>query len=101
MPRNLAWGPTMMTTCPGQDLLSGYVWGLLSEGEFEEIAEHVEQCVSCESAVLTLEGAPDTVISALRKPAPADPVMAEGACQRAVEKIQALADSVVEARGVL
>jgi serine/threonine protein kinase/Leucine-rich repeat (LRR) protein len=73
----------------------------LSEGEFEEIAEHVEQCVSCESAVLTLEGAPDTVISALRKPAPADPVMAEGACQRAVEKIQALADSVVEARGVL
>jgi serine/threonine protein kinase len=88
----------MMTTCPGQELLSGYVWGLLPEGEFEEIAEHVEKCGSCEAAVLTLEGAPDTVISALRRPVPADPVLAEEACQQAVEQIQALAgDPVVEA----
>jgi serine/threonine protein kinase/Leucine-rich repeat (LRR) protein len=92
----------MMTTCPGREQLSGYVLGLLPEGAFEEIAEHVEQCPSCEATVLTLEGAPDTVISALRGPVPADPVFAERACQRAVEQIQALVvDSVVEARGVL
>src|SRR5262245_9915236 len=99
MPRFLAPEPTMMTTCPGREQLSGYVQGLLPEGAFEEIAEHVEQCVACEATVLTLEGAPDTLVSALRQPAPADPVLAEKACQRAVEQIQALAgDSSVDAR---
>jgi hypothetical protein len=89
----------MMTTCPGREQLSGYVLGLLPEGALEEIAEHVEQCRSCEVAVQTLEGTPDTVVSVLRQSAPADPVFAESACQRAVERIQALAgDSAVEAR---
>jgi serine/threonine protein kinase len=86
----------MMTTCPGREQLSGYVLGLLPEGAFEEIADHVERCATCEAAVLTLEGTPDTVVSVLRQPVPADPVLAERACQRAVERIQALTgDSVV------
>jgi serine/threonine protein kinase/Leucine-rich repeat (LRR) protein len=88
----------MMTTCPGREQLSGYVLGLLPEGAFEEIAEHVEHCAVCEATVLTLEGTPDTVVSVLRQPVPADPVLAERACQRAVEQIRALAsDSLVDA----
>jgi serine/threonine protein kinase/Leucine-rich repeat (LRR) protein len=88
----------MMTTCPNREQLSGYILGLLPEGAVEEIAEHVDQCSACEAAVLTLERTPDTVVSALRQPAPADPVLAEQACRRAIEQIQALAgDSVVDA----
>jgi hypothetical protein len=82
----------MMTACPGREQLSGYVLGLLPEGAIEQIAEHVEHCHECEAAVQTLEGTPDTVLSALRQPAPADPVLAESACLRAVEQIRALAN---------
>jgi serine/threonine protein kinase/Leucine-rich repeat (LRR) protein len=88
----------MMTACPDREQLSGFVLGLLPERAFEDIADHVERCPSCEAAVQTLEGTPDTVVSVLRQPVPADPVLAESGCMRAVEQIQALVhDSVLKA----
>jgi serine/threonine protein kinase/Tol biopolymer transport system component len=82
----------MVITCPDREQLSGYVRGLLPEAGFEEIAEHVEQCPACESVVASLERTPDSVIEVLRQPAADDPVLAESACQQAVEQILALAN---------
>jgi serine/threonine protein kinase/Leucine-rich repeat (LRR) protein len=88
----------MMTTCPGQEQLSGYVLGLVSETLFEDIAEHVERCPSCEARVQTLEATSDTIVSALRRPVPADPVLAEDRCREAVERIQQLGSFAAESR---
>src|ERR1700722_2922880 len=71
----------MMTTCPGQEQLSGFVLGLLSDAAFEEIAEHVIHCRPCEAVVETLETRPDTLLSVLRQPIATDPVLDESRCR--------------------
>jgi serine/threonine protein kinase len=65
----------------------GYVVGLLPKEASQAVAEHVEECPSCEALVRTLKSRPDTSISMPRQPDPVEPVQAETGGQEAVERI--------------
>jgi serine/threonine protein kinase len=50
----------------------------------EDVAEHLDSCLTCQIIVQTLSEGTDPLIAALRRPVVADPFAAEPACQQAV-----------------
>ncbi len=71
------------TTCPAGDRLSAYLLGKLPGAEARRIFEHLEQCPECEVTIADLEAVAegDTLLSCLRRPAPADQYEAEPECR--------------------
>lgn len=54
--------------CPERDNLYQYSVGLLSDAQSEEIAVHLDGCLECQSELLTLSDAGDTLVGQLRSP---------------------------------
>ena len=87
------------TTCPGQQELSDYVVGRLSDEASQGIAEHLESCPQCQAALGTLDDAGDTLIARLRLPVGQDPYLEESQCGAAVARARAVAGRPVSAGG--
>lgn len=75
---------------PTPDELSGYVHRTLPEDLADAVAEHVETCVECETAVEMLEQQGDSLLHQLQRPAPPDPDLDSPECQRAVAAAAAI-----------
>jgi WD40 repeat protein/serine/threonine protein kinase/tetratricopeptide (TPR) repeat protein len=63
--------------CPSTDQLSAFVLGTLPEAALGEIGRHLDECLTCEQAVASLDQVIDEVVAGLRRPeasgrAPAD-----------------------------
>jgi serine/threonine protein kinase len=82
--------PMLPSPCPPREQLSGYARGLLADDVVEAVAEHVEHCTTCETALRDLDTQGDPLIEQLRQPVAADAYAAEPACRQAVERIAAL-----------
>ena len=80
----------MTPHCPEPQKLAAYAHGELTDPTASEIANHVEQCDRCEATVVGLERQGDTVVSGLRKQLPAEPLLDEPQCQRAVDLVREL-----------
>ncbi len=74
--------------CPDKEKLFGYVTGTIPPEEAEEVAVHVDSCGACEQTVAALEGLSDTMISALRRPAPVDAFAEEPQCAEVREQLR-------------
>src|SRR6187397_2518303 len=55
-----------LSGCPSRDELAAFGTGRLSGPAFAAIAQHVEQCAPCESALQALDTADDPLVSRLR-----------------------------------
>lgn len=56
------------STCPPQDQLAAFALGQLDDQLIEPMADHLDACSACESAVTLLEGESDTFIERFRNP---------------------------------
>ena len=63
----------MPSTCPDRDELRAFSSGLLPGPSFDAVAEHVERCESCESALASLDAQPDELVTRLRRTTDAAP----------------------------
>ncbi|MGO8749620.1 MAG: efflux RND transporter periplasmic adaptor subunit [Thermoguttaceae bacterium] len=81
------------TTCPSHDELHAYSIGLLSDEASDAVAAHLASCADCRSGLSTLDGAEDTFLSQLRRPAVADPYLEESQCQVAIARACAIPGS--------
>ena len=72
---------------PNRDKLADYLLGKLPEDQADEIIAHLEDCVSCDDTMQSLQPTPDTVIEKLHgAPAP-DPLADEEGCRDMVQRI--------------
>jgi tRNA A-37 threonylcarbamoyl transferase component Bud32 len=53
--------------CPNQEQLAEFVVGNLPRAVFARVAEHVEHCAACETALRTLDGFADPLLARLRQ----------------------------------
>src|SRR5262245_50486879 len=56
-----------LSGCPDRAELSGFVLGNLPRPSFDRLAEHVEHCPACETALQALDGVTDSVLAQLRQ----------------------------------
>ncbi len=57
-------------TCPDENLLSGFMQGLLHEPERSQVERHIDRCSSCASAIVAVARAVDPNASTVHAPAP-------------------------------
>ncbi|MBI2808871.1 MAG: protein kinase [Planctomycetes bacterium] len=76
-------------TCPTSDQLAAFHAGRLSNDELELLAEHLENCASCQTALEAGSTASDALIRELRH-GQDDPFVNETGCQKAVEQVEVL-----------
>jgi eukaryotic-like serine/threonine-protein kinase len=62
----------MQSNCPAEEQLLAFHFGTLPDSEVDALAEHLERCALCETALQRLDKAVDPLLSALRKPVPTD-----------------------------
>ena len=60
----LAMELSMTTACPNRQQLLDYMVGKLDEPALDVVSQHVEQCGTCQSLLLTLDDSADTVLTA-------------------------------------
>src|SRR5262245_41526060 len=53
--------------CPNQEQLAEFVVGNLPRAVFSRVAEHVEHCAACETALRALDGFADPLLARLRQ----------------------------------
>src|SRR5207248_5008882 len=61
-------GPVTGTACPSRAELARFALGDLDAAALARVAGHVEHCPACESALQTLDGVTDPLLTALRQP---------------------------------
>jgi hypothetical protein len=66
--------------------------GQLPDVASDLIAEHLESCATCQSDLMTLDNAEDTLVNSLQQRPAADSVVAEPQCQLAIGRACALAE---------
>src|SRR4051794_5426537 len=76
--------------CPSREVLAGYLLGKLPEEVVEEIAEHVDNCAACESALPSLSDPSDTLLPRLRQPVPDDPAPEEAVPRQLLAQAKSL-----------
>jgi serine/threonine protein kinase/dipeptidyl aminopeptidase/acylaminoacyl peptidase len=81
------------TDCPPRPELAAYSLGNLPPQEIESIADHIDACETCQSALATLSDASDTLVDQLRQPPPADEYAQEESCRRAIARVGAFVPS--------
>ncbi len=65
-----------MNTCPPSDDLKAFAVGNLEDSKLEQIAAHVEDCVTCEGAVASFDDYADGLVSGLKRlPEPNGPAV--------------------------
>ena len=83
------------TRCPSRDELADYNSGKLPEDALNSVANHVEECPSCQTTLQSLLAAEDTVELGLRRVSGATAEPPHPAFQRAMAQTrQKLAESV-------
>src|SRR5271166_5196304 len=78
-------------TCPSHGDLKAYAWGGLPPESEDLLADHLEACPRCETAVQTLERQGDPLLARLRLPVKLDPYEEEPECRQVVERLLARA----------
>ena len=78
--------------CPRTEELRAYSVGQLPDEASDLIAEHLESCATCQSDLMTLDNAEDTLVNSLQQGPAADSVVAEPQCQLAIGRACALAE---------
>jgi serine/threonine protein kinase len=81
-----------MPACPSHEELRAYTLGYLSDASSDDVAAHLGSCPACQAELASFDGAEDTFVEQLRRPAPADPYRAESECQAAVARALAVLD---------
>ena len=74
--------------CPDREQLHAFRAGKLAEDASSQIAEHVDACDPCRSAIEALECSNDRFEAALRRSPPNDEFLNEPQCQQAIKAIQ-------------
>jgi len=87
-------------SCPTQEILCDYVRGTLFENLAEEVVEHLDTCLECETTVEELERQSDSLIEKLRRPVIQNDYQRESQFQHVVEMAEALAQSLFTAVAV-
>ena len=77
-----------VASCPDKETLFGYLLGKIPESDAEAVAAHLVGCAVCEQTVRALEGISDTLISALRQPAPELVHAAEPEVRQVLERLR-------------
>ena len=75
--------------CPSDEDLKAYAWGELPLQHEDELADHLEACSRCESAMQTLERQETPLLARLRMPVKPDPYLEEPACRQVVQRLLA------------
>ncbi|MCA9119649.1 MAG: protein kinase [Planctomycetaceae bacterium] len=75
---------------PTRDDLAGLIFGTLAEDQAEGVADHVEQCRSCEETMQELETASNDVIRTLRGPREKTQYEQESDCQNLLAVVAAI-----------
>lgn len=76
----------MSTACPSQTDLKSYAIGEMGDENSDLLLDHVRDCDSCQSDLLTLEDSEDTLIRQLRSGSSSDPFASEPGCREAVAR---------------
>jgi len=88
------------TTCPPRPELVAYSLGTLPPQEIESIADHIDACETCQSALATLSDATDPLVDQLRQPVSADEYAHEEPCRRAIARVRAFVPALAAAASV-
>ena len=83
----------LVATCPSREELLDYAVGKLSDEAAESLAGHLDSCENCQAELAALSDADDTLVARLRGPLPADPILDEPECSRAVAIARAVAEN--------
>ncbi len=78
------------STCPGREQLAAYLLGKLPREELEAVADHVDGCPDCRSALESLEGVADSLVPTLRLPPSDETCAADPELGRLVERAGSL-----------
>ena len=81
----------LVATCPSREELLDYAVGKLSDEAAASQAGHLDSCENCQAELAALSDADDTLVARLRGPLPADPILDEPECSRAVARARAIA----------
>ena len=79
--------------CPNRQELMDYAVGKLPDESSDSVAKHLESCPDCRADLTTLPDAEDTLVSQLRRPAVAEPYLAEPGCHEAIARAKAVWDA--------
>ena len=77
--------------CPTAEQLAAFQAGKLNHDNLSRIAEHLETCASCQTALLDGSTLGDTLVQELKQAQQVDAYTDEPGCRRAISKIEALA----------
>jgi formylglycine-generating enzyme required for sulfatase activity/serine/threonine protein kinase len=76
-----------IATCPSDETLRSYARGGLPPESEDSLADHLDNCPRCETAVQTLELQVDPFLARLRAPVKPDPYQQEPECRRVVDRL--------------
>lgn len=82
--------------CPSPQQLSDYNLGKLDRADLESVANHLDECRTCDSQLDQLESQADDFIEQIRKPVPEDFVGDDTEMLHLVHNAEALLDTSVE-----
>lgn len=86
--------------CPTEYEWAAYNVGHVADAHrLDLLDEHLERCPNCQSALLTLCGAEDTLVSKLRKAAPKDEFANESMCREALGRVAAYGRDLTQSPG--
>src|SRR6187200_323694 len=81
--------------CPDRQTLAALAAGLLSGETLDAVAGHLDACPACLALAQAAPADTEPIVDALCRPEPADPYAREAGCERAVVRLQALAEAGV------
>ncbi len=84
-------GETERTGCPSQEELAAFTVGRIAGPAFDTIAEHLQTCERCTSALAALPNGGDSLMGGLRRSCSDEPLAGEAVYQQAVAKIKLIA----------
>ena len=84
--------------CPSRERLLAFALGRLPDQDSDAIADHLDQCVACESVSATLDGVTDTLVDLLREGYHQSKSDEEPECQQAIARIKTIrvGDSTID-----
>lgn len=79
-----------MPLCPETNEVEAWLLGTLAPTRQEEISAHLTACSNCELTAQTISDRGDTLVDAMRRPAPPDRFVSERMCDEALSRVENL-----------
>jgi len=87
------------STHPCREELFAFLVGTLSEEAADTLADHVESCTVCQTALATMDESEDELVAMLRRQEGAGPYAREPQCQAAIERVRTVEGALVTRGG--